>query len=338
MAALYLLSCADGAPVETVQGPQGPEGPQGPAGPPGTPDLSMVIANGVAPQNANFNINGQGTIGGALTLRGPLHATATWGLNARAQGLMVIPEGAVYDHGGGALELTGTLIVMNPAAGSWLRVAAGSYSIPVWGFLYVDLPPSSLPRAAVAPQVGTWSDADRPFDHADRLVLAQRQGAGSIFLNFSVPAPSVNYARSLVTMIGPHLGDVRVNSTVVPASTWYSLPNRGLGFTKRYADSKLRITYQDTLGGHGRFYGGCEWRILLDGNEIMFFSDGDIDRPNDTWHMSSSAHVAWASPAAGAHTVQVQNRGNRGAWGQGTNECLQGWNNTGNFLSVEEIP
>ena len=54
--------------------------------------------------------------------------------------------------------------------------------------------------------------------------------------------------------------------------------------------------------------------------------------------MSSSAHVAWANAAAGNHVVQVQNRGNRGAWGQGTNECLQGWNNTGNFLSVEEIP
>jgi hypothetical protein len=298
----------------------------------------MVIANGLDPQNANFHINGQGTIGASLTLRGPLHATSTWGLNARAQGLMVIPEGAVYDRGGGTLELAATLIVMNPAAGSWIRVAAGTYSLPAWGFLYIDLPPAAVARTAATPQVGTWSDADRPFDHPDRLVLAQRQGAGAIFLNFSVPAPAVNFARSLVTIKGPNLGDVRVNANVVAPVTWYDLPNRGLAFTKRYADSKLRVTYQDTLGGHGRFYGGCEWRVMLDATQIMFFSDGDMDRPSDTWHMSSAAHVAWANAPAGDHTLQVQNRGSRGAWGQGTNECLQGWNTTGNFLSVEEIP
>lgn len=336
VAAIWLLSCADAS--APIPGPQGPQGPEGPAGPPGTPDLSQVIANGTEPQAANFNINGQGTIGSSLTVRGPLIATSTWGLNARAQGLMVIPEGPVYDHGNGTLELGGTVIVMNPASGSWLRVAAGTYELAAWGYLYVDLPPTTVARSAATPQVGAWSDADRPFDQPDRLVLAQRQAGGAIYLAFNVPAPAVNSARTLLTMVGPNLGDVRINSNVVPAGTWFDVPNRTLSFTKRSAASRLRITYQDTLGGHGRFYAGCEWRILLDGGEIMFFSDADVDRPQDTWHMSSSAHVAWGNGAAGAHVIQVQNRGNRGAWGAGTNECLQGWNTTGNFLSVEEIP
>jgi hypothetical protein len=297
-----------------------------------------VIANGLAPQAANFNINGQATVGSTLTLRGALLATSTWGQNARTQGFMVMPEGPVYDHGGGALELAGSVIVMNPASGSWLRVAPGTYQLGVWAYLYVDLPPTNPARSTVTAQIGTWSDADRTFDQADRLVLAQRQGAGPIFLAFDVPAPAVTPPRTYLTMIGPNLGDIRINANVVAPGTWFDVPNRTLVFTKRSSDSRLRITYQDTLGGHGRFYAGCEWRILLDGSEIMFFSDGDADRVPESWHMSNAAHIAWGSGAAGNHAVQVQNRGGRGAWGSGTNECLQGWNTTGNFLSVEEIP
>jgi hypothetical protein len=302
------------------------------------PDPARVIANGLTPQNASFNITGQAMIASTLTVGGAVNANYTWGLNARAQGLMVIPEGAVYDHGGGALELTATVIVMNPASGSWLRVAPGTYQLATWGYLFVDLPPLAVPRSTVAAQVGTWSDADRPYDHPDRLVLAQRQGGGAIFLAFNVPAPAVTPPRSLVTMIGPNLGDVRLNANVAPPGAWFDPPNRSLSFVKRYADSRLRITYQDTLGGHGRFYQGCEWRMILDGGEISLFSAADADRAPDTWNMANAAHVVWASPGAGAHVVQIQNRGNRGAWGQGTNECLQGWNTTSNFLSVEEIP
>ncbi|HEY5951277.1 MAG TPA: hypothetical protein VIV40_37550 [Kofleriaceae bacterium] len=302
------------------------------------PDPAQVIANGLTPQNASFNITGQALIGSTLTLGGAVNAPYTWGINARTQGLMVIPEGGVYDHGGGTLELAGTVIIMNPASGSWMRVAAGTYQLGVWGYLFVDLPPIGAARTNAVPQLGVWSDADRPYDHPDRLVLAQRGGAGAIYLAFNVPAPALNPQHTLLTMIGPNLGDVRINSNVVAATTWFDPPNRTLGFVTQYTGSRLRITYQDTLGGHGRFFAGCEWRMLVDGGEVMFFSDADQDLPNDTWHMSSAAHIAWASVAPGSHVVKVQVRGNRGAWGGGTNECLQGWNTTANFLSVEEIP
>ena len=339
LVAIWMLSCADaGAPTAGPPGPEGPQGPPGPAGPPGLADPSLVIANSNAPQNASFKITGQGTVGSPLSVGGAVNAPWTWGLNARAQGVMVMPEGAVYDHGGGTLELTATVIVMSPASGSWLRVAPGSYQLGPWSYLYIDLPPTSAPRSTVTPQVGVWSDADRIYDHPDRLVLAQRLGGGAIYLAFAVPAPAITPPRSLVTMIGPNLGDVRINANVVPALTWFDVPNRTLSFVKRFADSRLRITYQDTLGGNGRYFAGCEWRMLLDGGEIMFLSDADADRPPDSWHMTNAAHIAWANAAAGTHVVQVQNRGNRGAWGSGTNECLQGWNTTANFLSVEEIP
>ena len=120
-------------------------------------------------------------------------------------------------------------------------------------------------------------------------------------------------------------------------SVWVDVPQRVVNFTKRFDNSLLKITYQDTLGTLGSSYSGCNWRILLDGSEISFFSDADLTGAAG-WRMSNAAHVVWSTTtAAGTHVVQVQNRGNSGAWTT-TIECLQGWNTSGNFLSVEEIP
>ena len=335
-----LAACAEGS-MPGPTGPQGPAGPSGSVGPQGPPGIcagDQVIENGTQPQTASFNITGSATVGGPLTVGETVHATATWGLNARTQGLMIMPEGPVYDDGAGNVTFTQTVIVMNPAAGSWVRVAAGTHALPSFGYLFIDLPPFAVERSSLVPQVGTWSDADRPYDHPDRLILAQRQAAGAVYFNFHVPSPSLAPPQQLLTMVGPNLGDARNNSTVTPPMTWWTPPNRSLAFTKHYASSKLKITYQDTLGTYGQFYQGCEWQITLDGAQVAFFSDADADHPNISWRMHNAAHIAWATGGVGAHTVEVQNRGNRGAWMGGTGECLQGWNTTGNFLSVEEIP
>jgi hypothetical protein len=297
-----------------------------------------VIQNGTQPQEASFNITGGATVGGPLTVGGTLHATATWGLNARTTGLMIMPDGPVFDDGAGNVTFTQTAIVMNPAAGSYVRVAAGTWTLGTWSYLYIDLPPFAAPRATLTPRVATWSDADRPYDQADRLILAQRQNGGAVYFNFRVPSPALAPPQSLLTMVGPNLGDARNNASVTTAMTWWTPPNRTLAFVKHYATSKLRITYQDTLGVFGQYYSGCEWQITLDGAQVAFFSDADSDQPSQSWHMSNAAHIAWVTAGAGAHTVVVQNRGNRGAWETGTTECLQGWNTAGNFLSVEEVP
>lgn len=337
-----LAACAEGSGGQGPAGPEGPTGPQGATGaqgPAGVCAATEVIQNGTQPQVASFNITGSATVGGPLIVGETLHATSTWGLNARTQGLMIMPEGPVYDDGAGNVTFGQTVIVMNPAAGSWVRVAAGTYALASWSYLYIDLPPFAIARAALVPQVGTWSDADRAYDHPDRLILAQRQAGGAVYFNFHVPAPTLAPPQSLLTMIGPNLGDQRLNSTVAPALTWWTPPNRTLAFVKHYAQSKLRITYQDTLGTYGQYYAGCEWQITLDGAQVAFFSDGDIDQqPPISWKMTNAAHIAWATATTGPHTIVVQNRGNRGAWGGGTSECLQGWNTVGNFLSVEEVP
>jgi hypothetical protein len=125
-----------------------------------------------------------------------------------------------------------------------------------------------------------------------------------------------------------------VISTQGPESDkWYPLPARTVTFNKTSATSKLRITLQDTLGTYASVYNGCKWRFLVDGVEIGFFSAGDTE-PLAGWRMDNGAHVAWAfGVGTGTRVVKVE-------WMRlpvGV-ECLAGWNNTANFLSVEEIP
>ncbi|MDI7268996.1 MAG: hypothetical protein QME96_13490, partial [Myxococcota bacterium] len=160
---------------------------------------SYIQSQSAAAQAASFWVGGGGRIGTDLTVDGQVGAVATWGLNARTQGLLVIPEGPVYDNGAGALTLGGTVIVMNPLGGSWIRVAAGTYTLGSWGYLFVNLPPTSARGTTIAPSVGTWSDADRPYDGRDRFILAQRAGAGSIHLNFDMPQTALRAPRTIFT-------------------------------------------------------------------------------------------------------------------------------------------
>ena len=131
---------------------------------------------------------------------------------------------------------------------------------------------------------------------------------------------------------GNNLSDVRTNSGVAAAGTWVPLAGRSVTYTKRLTSSALKITYQDTLGTNGPDYAGCSWRILVDGNQVAYFSDADITAPA-SWRMSNAAHIALVTGlAAGSHTAAVQN-----SRGTTTTECLQGWNTAGSYLLVEEI-
>jgi hypothetical protein len=106
-----------------------------------------------------------------------------------------------------------------------------------------------------------------------------------------------------------------------------------VSLVKQSDASKLRITYQDTLGTRAQTINACEWRIVVDGAVVSFFSDGDMDI-SFSWRINNAAHAAWAfSVPAGTHDIHVE-----GLRTPNAAECLSGWNTTGNFLSVEEIP
>lgn len=116
----------------------------------------------------------------------PLDDGRSWGLNARTQGLMIIPEGQIKDYGGGKLGIDKNLIVMNPAAGTFFRVNPGTYELPEWGYLYVDIPHRHAQH--IDPKIGKWVDGDRGYDNKDRIIIAQRNGYDDIFMNSAIKA------------------------------------------------------------------------------------------------------------------------------------------------------
>jgi len=114
--------------------------------------------------------------------------------------------------------------------------------------------------------------------------------------------------------------------------SWANLNNRSLAFTKRMDTSRLKLSWQDTLGAQGTSYGNCRWRFVVDGSDIGYFSAAD-DYDTDGWEMENSLHqMVVENLAAGSHTWQIQVIRDSGS------SCLTGWNNTGHYMMVEEIP
>jgi hypothetical protein len=73
---------------------------------------------------------------------------------------------------------------------------------------------------------------------------------------------------------------------------------------------------------------------MLDGSTVLsYFTVGDVEGIFG-YHMDNGAHTAmWLNVPAGTHQVYVEYQRSMYA-----NECLSGWNSSGSFLSVEEIP
>jgi hypothetical protein len=131
--------------------------------------------------------------------------------------------------------------------------------------------------------------------------------------------------------IATSLPDVRITTNQASGS-WFTLPGRSVTINKTSDTSKLRVTYQDTLGARASQHNACQFRFMLDGNVLAFFSAGDVEGAWG-WRIQNGAHLAWSfNVPAGAHTVRVDGLRNTAT------ECLAGWNNIGNFLSIEEMP
>ena len=134
--------------------------------------------------------------------------------------------------------------------------------------------------------------------------------------------------------------DWRNNDASCTFGTWCDVPSRKIVVRKKTSKSLLKITYTDTTGTLGSHYMDCTYRVMVDNNSVLSFSDVDADVPGGTvaWRMHHASHVGLApGVAAGTHTIKVQNF--RGARGTPVQECLMGWNTGGtSSLLVEELP
>jgi len=117
----------------------------------------------------------------------------SWGYQARTQGIIIMPEGTVTDDGAGKVILGGTIIVMNPLAGSYIRIAAGTYTFAPWSYMWINLPPTGTRAATVVPTISNWSDTDRPYDGRDRIIIGQRQASGKVYWKFGTTPTTPGY-------------------------------------------------------------------------------------------------------------------------------------------------
>jgi hypothetical protein len=126
--------------------------------------------------------------------------------------------------------------------------------------------------------------------------------------------------------------EVRINRGYA-SDVWVRIAGRQVNWSSVSSNARLRITYQDTLGTLASTINACRWRITLDGVQIVYFSTMDVDGVGG-WKIHNGSHVAWAlNVPPGPHEVVVEAQ--RGLY---ATECIAGWNTTGSFLSVEEIP
>ncbi|HII29497.1 TPA: hypothetical protein HA317_00340 [Candidatus Woesearchaeota archaeon] len=125
----------------------------------------------------------------SLYMTGEIIGLTPWGLNARTQSLIVVPEfGASisYDPVTYKVTLSGYYRVMNPASGSYIKIAPGAYTLTnIWDYLYVKLPPSVTSESTVTPLVGALG-SPRNFDNKDILVLLQRAGDNNVYTRFGL--------------------------------------------------------------------------------------------------------------------------------------------------------
>jgi collagen triple helix repeat protein len=294
--------------VPGPQGPMGPAGPMGPRGPQG--DKGATGSTGPA---------GPSGPTGATGSQGPKGETGSIG-PAGATG----PAGPIGPQGiPGPAGLTGPAGATGPAGPEGIAGPIGPQG----------LPGLTGPAGAAGP-IGPIGPTG-PIGNTGANGPQGPQGDPGIQGPIGQPGPQgpKGDPGTLAFAITGPLTDVRLTS-VNQTNLWTPLLGRVVSLVKVSDTSKLRITYQDTLGSRTTTYNACQWRIIVDGAQVSFFSDGDLDIASFSWRITNGAHVAWSfNVPAGTHDIHVE-------WLRTpqASECLSGWNTTGNFLSVEEIP
>lgn len=201
---------------------------------------------------------------------------STWGLTARLQGLLIIPQGFVGDHGlqnGGMISFSDKILIMNPAAGTYFYVQSGSYNLPDWGYLYVDIPLPYSHRETVTPQIRVWDhnlEKPRLYDHPDRLILAQRIN-GNVYFNSALNTNLINSFRM-------SNGYLEYND----GTEWKGVGIKSVqrGWVDRMTSRNVSVNIKKVNPAKSfvniTFCGKNEWHEWSTGTNVIHITDGNV--------------------------------------------------------------
>lgn len=176
-----------------------------------------------------------------------LNDTRPWGLNARLQGMMVIPQGDITDDGNGYIYINNTIAVVNAAAGMKFTIYGGGYHLPSWGYLYVDIPtaiPSAWNNVTANLAVGEYPLSVKQYDNPNRLIIAQRGEDGYAYFNCALPARVAGTRMNADSVNGIEFRSYYNQYLEYKhGSGWQMLENKyGAGFAAMLSSDKQTIT------------------------------------------------------------------------------------------------
>jgi hypothetical protein len=136
--------------------------------------------------------------------------------------------------------------------------------------------------------------------------------------------------KNMAVTAAKSLTDVSVNSY----RQWSNVDKRTVKYTKKDADSVVKVTLADNVGySHRSHSTACRWRVLANGKEHEMRPKWLHSTPRGGWQLNPNVMV-WVCKSCpkGALTFQLQVYRDSGA-----NSCRFGWGGASGYFSVEEI-
>jgi hypothetical protein len=273
-------------------GPQGATGNPGPTGPAGTFDANQVIANGTTPQTANFNITGNGTVGGDV-------------VSTRL--------------GVGGPPATFRLRVLEPASGPAARVTAATSSgnSPIAEFRHDDLTQGVGIGSRSVYATGTAANQELSISSrgTSPLFLNADAGGGVVVGNttslgtLTVAGGANNRAILGDLSCGPEYAgislfgapmsglcnDYSILGGHTPPHLFFNRGTGGAMYFRMNNMDQMILSQTGTLVVGANNFSGCDLQLA---NDICFY-----DEQNGTLSVRNVAGTAFAPVKASAFTV-----------------------------------
>ncbi len=172
---------------------------------------------------------------------------------------------------------------------------------------------------------------------ADLVLLTTPLGTATITERMRISADGTNRLIGALDLQGTLIRTIARAQAYTDDATDVGATNRQVSFTKRFADTAVRVTYSDNLRVAGTAK-ACRWEVRFDGNPCT--NPGGLYTTQYEGNTGSNRHDPTAFVAtctvlaAGSHVgrIYVDN-----AAGYSGSDCHSGWNSNLWSLEVEEV-